>query len=234
MPSGGNRAEMEGFVRETLGTDLQVAVLEAVFSVYRRAAGEIATLSPPQAKKSFVTQRLVYLEEALRIIGNRFPHMATEDARTERGAYEYVRLVGDGIVITAASVPDQSSLPRPSRFRNTLAKGVIYSLFETEDEPSEPGFWHVLLLHGTRLRLESGREGVVRKRRVYTEPAFVNLVVPTRDALDREGDIRLFTDFPEVVAGLRGVIPTDTPTTKLERDLRLRRDRKADDGTENK
>lgn len=200
-------------IAEEFGPELQRDALAHIWKAYEAAARAARDFDPAQRRKMYGHQRLALIEQSFKLFCRKHPSLTAEDYRHDGGSYEYFTMASASLLISIkqSSAPDK--MPPSSLFRDTMAAGTNFHLFE-DSAVADDGrkFFHVLLLHNCERRLALDEEtGLHRKVRVLSRPGFVTLGVPEREGKEFIFRSSLFRDHADTVQQLRGVVIEDVP-----------------------
>jgi hypothetical protein len=203
-------------IEAEFGPEMQRDAITHLWKAYEAAHKAAKDFDPAQRRKVYGHQRLALTEQSFKLFCRKHPHMVAEDHREDGGTYEYFTMASPSLLVTIKAVSTPDRLPPPTTFRDTLAVGINFPLFE--EAPAVFGtrkFYHVMLLHNCERKLVRDEDtGDYRRVRILSRPGFVTLAVPERDGKDCIVRASLFRDHPETVAQLRGLNVADVPESQ--------------------
>lgn len=216
------------------GPELQRDAMAHIWKPYEEAAKATRDFDPAQRRKAYGHLRLALTEQSFKLFCRKHPTLTGEDYRHDDGTYDYFTMASASLLISIKAVTAPDRLPPPSLFRNTMAAGTNFHLFEDVAAVDGRKFFHVLLLHNCERRLELDEEtGEYRKLRVLSRPGFMMLKVPEREGKECIYRTSLFLDHPDMLAKLRGVVVEDVPDSKKNKPrARPKKDEGLDTGSE--
>lgn len=207
---------IEGLIREEFGPAIQHDLLRHLWKGYEGAWEISREFDPPQMRKEYGHLRLSFIEQSFKLLCQKHKELSFEDVRHNRGSYSFFTMTTKTLLVTCSAVPSETDLPRKSDFRESLASGMNYHLFEDVEAVEGRKFFHVLLLHNAERRVEFDREaGKVRRIILRDRPGFAILAVPERGGTECIWRKPLFDDHADVVLQLRGLSVEDVTETRI-------------------
>lgn len=198
------------------GPEMQRDALAHIWKSYEAAARASRDFDPAQRRKVYGHQRLALIEQAFKLFCRKHPGLSAEDYRHDDGSYEYFTMTSKSLLISIKQSGAPDKMPPSSLFRDTMAAGINFPLFDDATAIADDRkFYHVLLLHNCERRAVRDEEtGLYRKVRILSRPGFLTLGVPERDGKEFIFRSSLFRDHADTVNQLRGKQIEDVPDSQ--------------------
>src|SRR5205823_5923177 len=117
-------------IRQQLGMEIQRDILAHMFGAYRETWNYVKEFDPPQRRKMYGHLRLSALEQSFKTLCRKHKGLTPDDVRIPNGSYEFFSVATESLLLTCSAVLRPDLFPRAAVFRETLASGLNYHLFE--------------------------------------------------------------------------------------------------------